>query len=62
MIKALVDYERLSHEFTVTEPILRQALFGAQPAAEVVLGYAGTESSRCAEKAFADVPGSEAPR
>ncbi len=43
MIKALVDYERLSHELTVTEPILRQALFGAQPAAEVVLGYVGTE-------------------
>lgn len=43
MIKALVDYERLSHEFTVTESILRQALFGAQPAAEVVLGYVGTE-------------------
>ncbi len=43
MIKALVDYERLSHELTVTESILRQALFGAQPAAEVVLGYVGTE-------------------
>ena len=45
MIKALVDYERLSHESTVTEPILRQALFGAQPAAEVVLGYGPTWSA-----------------
>jgi GNAT superfamily N-acetyltransferase len=43
MIRALVDLERLSHEFTVTESILRQALFGARPAAEVVLGYVREE-------------------
>ncbi len=42
MIKALVDHERLTHEFTVTESVLRDALFGARPAAEVVLGYVGT--------------------
>ena len=43
MIRALVDYERLTHEFTVTESILRAALFGERPAAEVALGYVGTE-------------------
>lgn len=43
MIKALVDYEQLAHEFTVTESTLRQALFGPRPAAEAVLGYVGRE-------------------
>jgi hypothetical protein len=43
MIRALVDYERLTHEFSVTESILEKALFGAQPVAEVVLGYVGAE-------------------
>jgi GNAT superfamily N-acetyltransferase len=43
MIQALVEYERLSHELTVTEPILRQALFGIRPAAEAILGYVGVE-------------------
>jgi hypothetical protein len=31
MIRALVDYERITHEFTVTESILRAALFGSGP-------------------------------
>ena len=44
MITALVNFERLSHELTVTESKLRQALFGPRPAAEVVLGYVGTEA------------------
>ena len=44
MIRALVDYEHLSHEFTVTEAILKNALFGSRPAAEVVLAYVGTEA------------------
>jgi GNAT superfamily N-acetyltransferase len=43
MIQALVDYERLTHEFSVTESILERALFGAQPVAEVALGYVGAE-------------------
>jgi GNAT superfamily N-acetyltransferase len=43
MLKALVDYQRLSHEFTVTEAQLKEAFFGPRPAAEVVLGYAGAE-------------------
>jgi GNAT superfamily N-acetyltransferase len=43
MIRALVEYERLSHELTVTEPRLREALFGPRPAAEAVLGFVGRE-------------------
>ena len=43
MIQALVTYERLTDELTVTEGLLREALFGARPAAEVVLGYVGAE-------------------
>src|SRR5262245_18500013 len=43
MLRALADYEQLSHEVSVTEAILRKALFGARPAAEVVLGFVGAE-------------------
>ena len=43
MIRGLVEYERLTHELTVTEPVLRSALFGERPAAEVALGYVGSE-------------------
>src|SRR5580765_4715712 len=43
MIRALVDHERLTHELSVTESILRARLFGERPAAEVALGYVGTE-------------------
>lgn len=39
LIKALADYERLSHEVVATEDGLRSWLFGARPAAEVVLAY-----------------------
>jgi GNAT superfamily N-acetyltransferase len=41
MIKALAEYEQLTHEVSVTENDLRQSLFGPRPAAEVVLAYAG---------------------
>jgi GNAT superfamily N-acetyltransferase len=41
MIKALAEYEQLTHEVTVTEQDLRQSLFGPRPAAEVVLAYNG---------------------
>ncbi len=37
-IRDLADYERLAHEVTASEPILRESLFGARPAAEVLLG------------------------
>ena len=41
MIKALAEYEQLSHEVVATDDDLRQSLFGPRPAAEVVLAYAG---------------------
>jgi GNAT superfamily N-acetyltransferase len=40
MIKALAEYEQLTHEVTATEDDLRQSLFGPRPAGEVVLAYA----------------------
>ena len=39
-IRQLAEYERLSHEAVVTEEMLREALFGTRPYAEVLLGYA----------------------
>jgi len=36
-IKELAEYERLTHTVVATEDALRQSLFGAQPAAEVLL-------------------------
>jgi GNAT superfamily N-acetyltransferase len=43
MIKGLAEYERLADHVTATEEQLRSTLFGARPAAEVVIGYAGHE-------------------
>jgi GNAT superfamily N-acetyltransferase len=43
MIKGLAEYERLADHVTATEEQLRTTLFGARPAAEVVIGYAGDE-------------------
>jgi GNAT superfamily N-acetyltransferase len=43
MIKGLAEYERLSDHVTATEAQLRATLFGARPAAEVVIGYAGDQ-------------------
>src|SRR3989442_12335416 len=43
MIRALADYEKLSHEVMATEAALREAFFGPQPVAEAVLAYAGGE-------------------
>jgi GNAT superfamily N-acetyltransferase len=37
-IRELAEYERLPHEVVATEDGLRSALFGARPAAEVVIG------------------------
>jgi GNAT superfamily N-acetyltransferase len=37
LIRALAEYERLSHEVVATEESLRQHLFGAKPAAEAIL-------------------------
>jgi GNAT superfamily N-acetyltransferase len=43
MIRALAEYEKLSGQVTATEEKLRATLFGAHPAAEVLLGYVGEE-------------------
>ena len=40
LIRGLADYEHLSHEVVATEAVLRDSLFGTQPAAEVLLGFA----------------------
>ena len=42
MIEALAEYEKLRHLCVATEAGLRVALFGARPAAEVVLGWEGS--------------------
>lgn len=36
-IRALAEYERLSHEVVATEELLTSALFGARPVAEVLI-------------------------
>lgn len=38
-IKALAEYEKLSHEVIATEEILRETLFGKHAHAEVLIGY-----------------------
>jgi len=42
-IKKIAEYEKLSHEVTATDEILRQSLFGEKPAAEVIFGYLNNE-------------------
>lgn len=44
-INELAAYEKLSHEVTATQAALHAALFGPQPAAEVIIGYAGEEAA-----------------
>jgi GNAT superfamily N-acetyltransferase len=43
MIAALADYEQLAHAVTATEQTIRESLFGAHPAAEVVIASVGGE-------------------
>ena len=43
LIKALAEYERLSHVVEADEDRLRRTLFGERPAAEVLLAYEGSE-------------------
>ena len=38
-IRKLAEYEKLAHQVTATEELLRETLFGARPVAEVVLAY-----------------------
>ena len=37
-IKGLAEYEKLTHEVTATEALLRETLFGSRQVAEVILG------------------------
>jgi GNAT superfamily N-acetyltransferase len=43
MIQGLAVYEKLAHECAATEEKLLESLFGAHPAAEVLIAYAGDE-------------------
>jgi GNAT superfamily N-acetyltransferase len=43
MIRALAEYEKLSHLVTATEERIRESLFGPKPAAEAVLAFCDTE-------------------
>ncbi|MBA3423074.1 MAG: GNAT family N-acetyltransferase [Rubrobacteraceae bacterium] len=38
LIRELAEYEKLSHEVSATEELLRDSLFGERPAAEVLIG------------------------
>jgi GNAT superfamily N-acetyltransferase len=40
-IRALAEYERLSHLVTATEAILRESLFGPRPGAQALLAFEG---------------------
>ncbi len=44
-IRGLAEYERLAHEVVATEELLRETLFGARPAAEVILAFEGEEAA-----------------
>ena len=44
MIKGLAEYERLAEHVVATEDKLRATLFGPRPAAEVVIGYDGSDA------------------
>ncbi len=43
LIKELAEYEKLADKVVANEATLRESLFGARRAAEVLLGYAGNE-------------------
>jgi GNAT superfamily N-acetyltransferase len=43
MIRALAEYEKLSHVVVASETGLREALFGKRPDAEVIIAYVGAE-------------------
>jgi GNAT superfamily N-acetyltransferase len=43
-VQLLAEYEKLAHMVVATEASLREALFGEQPGAEVLLAFAGGEA------------------
>lgn len=44
-IRGIATYEKLEHQFVATAELLREELFGQQPAAEVILVFAGESSA-----------------
>lgn len=44
-IKELAEYERLSHEVTATEEVLRESLFGEFRAAEAIIAHLGSKAA-----------------
>jgi GNAT superfamily N-acetyltransferase len=42
-VRELAEYEKLAHEVTATEELLRANLFGARKTAEVLIGFEGDE-------------------
>ncbi|HYD85028.1 MAG TPA: GNAT family N-acetyltransferase [Opitutus sp.] len=58
-IRALADYEKLTHEVEATEEKLHATLFGERPAAECILAFADTvetANTRDAATAAAPIP------
>lgn len=45
LIRGLAEYERMSDQVVATEAGLREALFGPQPSAEVIIAYADDRSA-----------------
>ena len=44
LIRGIAEYEKLSHEVVATEELLREHLFGAKPAADVLIARVGQEA------------------
>ena len=61
-IRKLAEYEKLSHQVVATEELLREGLFGARRAAEVVLAYLGPRSRLASRSSFTISPRSSAGR
>ena len=56
LIRGLAEYERMTADCVATEAALRESLFGARPAAEAVIAWAGGEGAARGEGAAAPVP------
>ena len=48
LLRGLAEYEKLTQEVTASEAGLRETLFGARPAAEVLIGFANNEPAALA--------------
>jgi GNAT superfamily N-acetyltransferase len=44
LIRELAEYEKLAHQVEATEPLLHEALFGRQPACEVLMAEMGSDT------------------